>query len=374
MKEKQMVNYTRMWWCVAVAVLLVVLLLTYVIPFAIHSVSFLRRHYCLRQLDLARRYGAGSVVCITGASSGQGLEMARCFAEQGFGLLLIGSVRTHGAADDIRRRWNVPVTVLVKDFSRCFESEFFQDIDQAVDSLDVSVMVNNVGHRTGWIPYHDQPDQVMRNTIACGTLVQCHLTKTALRRFARRRLERANQGLAELHTALVFITAQCIHSTVGLGILESNEITVPYLSVYEPTNAFGYFHACSIYEEYRDDPTIDILNITPGAVVTSNTCYLRRTIFSVSARRFAQNVVRLLGNYQGTTCAAPGHSLSCALAACFPWIKRRTLRRVGRTIADDYMKRYRAGDHNKYDTNTRPRRDPNPPCQSRTNSFSLRGV
>lgn len=336
-------------WCIVAIVLSIVLVLTYVIPFVVCSCDFLCRHYLTRPLDLARRYGQGSVVCVTGASSGQGREMAMCFAEQGFALLLIGSVRTHGTAKEITDRWGVPVTVLVKDFSQCFEPDFFAEIDRTFDSLDVSVMVNNIGHRTGWIPYHDQPDEIMRNTIACGTLVQCHLTKKALQRFARRRAEREVAGLPELHTALVFITAQCIHGSVGLGVLEPNEITVPYLSVYEPTNAFGYFHACSIYEEYRDDPTLDILNVTPGAVITSNTCYLQRTIFAVSARRFARNIIRLLGNYQGTTCAAPGHALSNVLSACCPWIKRRILHRVGRTIAENYMQQYNTNTGKKYD-------------------------
>ena len=35
---------------------------------------------------------------------------------------------------------------------------------------------------------------------------------------------------------------------IGVGL--SNAISIPYLSVYEASNAFGYFHANTIYKEY----------------------------------------------------------------------------------------------------------------------------
>ena len=126
------------------------------------------------------------------------------------------------------------------------------------------------------------------------------------------------------------------HENFGFGVALSNEITVPYLAVYESSNAFGYYHACSIYQEYAGQ--FDILNVTPGAVITENTQHLRDTMFAVPVEQFAHNIMQMLGNVQGTTCAHWGHALSTAAIALFPWMKERALRRVGHTIADEYMR------------------------------------
>jgi hypothetical protein len=68
-----------------------------------------------------------------------------------------------------------------------------------------------------------------------------------------------------------------------------NILTLPYVSVYEASNVFGYAHANSIYQEYKND--FDILNITPGAVVTENTQYLSSVMLSVKCDYFVQAVM-----------------------------------------------------------------------------------
>ena len=49
-----------------------------------------------------------------------------------------------------------------------------------------------------------------------------------------------------------------MHPNFLFGIASSNEISVPYLSVYEAANAYGFYHGNSIYKEYKDE--FDILN------------------------------------------------------------------------------------------------------------------
>lgn len=324
------------------------------------AMRFLYRFFVMRELDLPARYGRGSWAVITGASSGQGRHLAHEIAARGFHLLLIGSVRSHACAAEIRRQHPTrQVEVMVVDFGRAFEPGFFDAIATRIAQRDVAMLINNVGHRTGWAPFHEQPEKVMRETIACGTLVQTRLTQLALQRFARRRRERAEAGVPPLRTALVFITAQCMHGNFGLASGTSNEITVPYLSVYEPSNAFGYYHACSIQQEYGCigdsalGDTLDILNVTPGAVVTENTSFLQDTLFAVPAHTFAQNILRLLGNVQGTTCAHWGHALTTALLSLCPWAKDRVLQQVGSTIAHDYMRRHESHSlHERYATTT----------------------
>ena len=50
------------------------------------------------------------------------------------------------------------------------------DISEKIKNLDISILINNIGHRTGWIPSHQQPDKDIIDTISCGTFVQVRLT------------------------------------------------------------------------------------------------------------------------------------------------------------------------------------------------------
>jgi hypothetical protein len=118
--------------------------------------------------------------------------------------------------------------------------------------------------------------------------------------------------------------------------LQGGEISVPYLSVYEAANAFGYYHANSIIKEYSAPDyghDIDLLNITPGAVITENTPYLKDTPFAVPVDQFCRGIFRLMGgNWRGATCAYWGHDLSAILIGIAPWFRSGILRQVGETI------------------------------------------
>ena len=204
------------------------------------------------------------------------------------------------------------------------------DIQAAVAPLDVAVLVNNVGHRTGWKPYHEAPPESLSATIACGTLVQARLTHLLLPQLLARLSNHPQR-----RSAVVFVTAQCSLPNAGLAApgYAENPITVPYLATYEASNAFGYYHAASLIKEYTPEhPRLDLLNITPGAVLTENTAHtLSGTPFAVSADAFVGTVMRFLGGNvaNGSTCAHWGHALSAAFVGVAPWRKEPTLREVG---------------------------------------------
>jgi hypothetical protein len=79
------------------------------------------------------------------------------------------------------------------------------------------------------------PSHLINDTIATGTIVQIRLTQMVIPYF----LDRKNKH--NLKSSLVNITAQCLHPNFLFGITTSNEISVPYLSVYEASNAFGFY-------------------------------------------------------------------------------------------------------------------------------------
>ena len=88
-------------------------------------------------------------------------------------------------------------------------------------------------------------------------------------------------------------------------------------------------------EKYDD--FLDMLTITPGAVITENTQFLKNTIFSVKADKYVENIIKLLGNVNGIHNAYWGHSVSTIFINTMPFLKNKILKKVGRTIASNIM-------------------------------------
>jgi 17beta-estradiol 17-dehydrogenase / very-long-chain 3-oxoacyl-CoA reductase len=310
------------------------------------------KYFLLKELNLLERYNVrgsdsstGSWVVITGASSGQGYDMALAFAKRGFNLLMIGSKRTDETQTRINLEYpEVKTKVIHKDFRQAFQDDFFSDIQAAFDEIgtDLAILINNVGHRVGWNPYHEMDAAYIRDVIATGTVVQTRLTHMAIPFFLARKAEH------NVKSALINITAQCMHPNFLFGITMSNEISVPFLSVYEAANAFGFYQGNSIYKEYQGQ--FDILNITPGAVITENTGCLSNTLFNVKSPTFVNQIIKMLGNVQGHSCGYWGHGLSNYLINFMPILKDGMLKKVGETIAKDFMHKVQnSQETSKYD-------------------------
>jgi len=296
------------------------------------TIKGIHKYFLLKEKNLIERYGKESWVVITGASSGQGYDMAISFAKRGFNLLLIGSKRTDNTITEINRDYpNVKTKVIYKDFREAFKDDFFNDIQETFNEIgkDLAILVNNVGYRVGWNPYHEMDSSHIRDVIVTGTIVQSRLTHMIIPFFIKRRREKKKTS------CLINITSQCLHPNFLFGITLSNEISVPYLSIYEASNSFGFYQGSSIYKEYKNQ--FDILNITPGAVITNNTGCLSDTMFNISSKKYVNNIIKLIGNINGNTCAYWGHAISGYLINLFPIMKNNTLKKVGETIASDFM-------------------------------------
>tara|TARA_Y100000389_G_scaffold156187_1_gene157009 strand:- start:118 stop:1110 length:993 start_codon:yes stop_codon:yes gene_type:complete len=301
--------------------------------FLVKSVKFIYQHFIVKEQNLKEKYGNNSYVLITGGSSGQGKQFALNFAKRGFNIFLIGSKRSNNTIKEINNKYpNVKTVLIVKDFRQSFEKKFFDEIEEKINELNgnISILVNNVGHRTGWNPYHEMPRQLINDTIAVGTIVQSQLIRICIPHFLKRKSK----------SCIINITAQCIHPTYGLGAILSNQISIPYLSVYEASNAYGHYHANSImkeYEKYKNK--IDILNIMPGAVLTENTSFLKNTMFVINVDDFVNNIMKLIGNFYGNYYGYWGHEFSILLMNLFPFVKNPIIHKEGVNIANDYMKK-----------------------------------
>ena len=288
------------------------------------------KYFLCPEHNLQDRYGANTWVMITGPSAGQGRQFALQFAKRGFHILMIGSKRCTAVQKEITDLYGsrIQTRLIEKDFCRAFEKNFFDDIEHEVKQLGtrISVLVNNVGHRVAWKPYHDMPLTKLYGTISAGTIVQARLIHMMLPIL----LNRAERS------AIIVISAQCVHPNIALGVYLPNELSVPYLSAYEAANAFGYFHANSIYKEYKDQ--LDFLNVAPGAVKTTRTtAFLKDVPFAVECEDFVANVIRMLGNINGTTYGHWKHSFAMYGVNFLPWLKDKVLQETGEKICKHYV-------------------------------------
>ena len=290
-------------------------------------------------MDYAQRYGAGSWVLITGGSSGQGRRFAVEFARRGFNILLVGSCRSFDVQKEIQAALpGIEVQVVLKDFTEAWKDGFFDEIRAALDRLPrgkLSFLINNVGHRVAFSPHHEMPEELIAHTIACGTITQAMMTRICLPHLLRR-------DDPSLRSGMISVTAQLMHPNFGLSIAMQNDLFLPYLAPYEASNAFGYFHANSIFNEYRRNPdsNIDMLIITPGAVLTSNTeSLLQGTLCAVTDVEFVENVMRLVGNVDGVWSGSWKQGLSLWMIGIVPPLKEYVLHTTGLRLAHGLMQR-----------------------------------
>eukprot|EP00401_Gymnodinium_catenatum_P052666 CAMPEP_0117475838 /NCGR_PEP_ID=MMETSP0784-20121206/10002_1 /TAXON_ID=39447 /ORGANISM="" /LENGTH=379 /DNA_ID=CAMNT_0005270099 /DNA_START=147 /DNA_END=1286 /DNA_ORIENTATION=+ len=340
--------------------------------------------------DLSRRYGRGSWAMITGADGGQARLYAHEFAARGFNLILIGfpgiektkqecvrifeenknkdlSGMRARVSKECLRNFAYPEApssnfasdaedaavgtgqsgILIKcihaDFSRAFREEeaFFEPIRNALSEIgedNLAILMNVVGHRYGWIPYHEWPVKKIYDCITVKTLIQVRLTHMCIPIFVRRKAR--NQ-----HSAVVNITGQCQNPTwlFSVGQLDS-WISLPFLSIYEAANAFSFYHSQSLYEEYKGQ--FDFLTIPPGAVYTENTApaFANATgakLQACSQERFCANVIRFMGKVHGMHSGYWVHGFSMYAMGFNPFfanmIKKSTTMDTGRGIAKFFM-------------------------------------
>lgn len=194
-------------------------------------------------------------VLITGASSGIGLELAKCFADDGANLILVArsTEALEKLAAELRKEFSIEATVITADLTRTdAAANIFVDVKGR--GLAVDVLVNNAG-----FGLH-------------GSFAELPL---------KRQLEIVTVNIA----ALVELTGLFLPGMIARksgGILNVGSVAGfvpgPNMAVYYASKAFVQSFSEALYQELRGS-NIRLTNLCPGPTETnfSQTARMHRT-------------------------------------------------------------------------------------------------
>jgi short-subunit dehydrogenase len=208
-------------------------------------------------------------VLITGASSGIGLELARCFAAEGCRLILVArnTPALEALAEELRRTGQVEARVLTADL-RLPETPARIAAALRADGLPVDVLVNNAGFgahgQFSELPLERQLDMVRVNVTAL-----THLTGLLLPGM----IERRHGGVMNIASTAAFQAG-------------------PRMAIYYATKAFVLSFSEALAEELRGSG-VTVTAVCPGPT---------RTNFGVAA------------NYAGASYLTKGAMSAAAVA------------------------------------------------------------
>ncbi|KAE9604803.1 hypothetical protein Lal_00010891 [Lupinus albus] len=250
----------------------------------------------LRPSKNLKKYGSWAL--ITGPTDGIGKGFAFQLARKGLNLVLVGRSpeKLKVVSDSIAAKFGkVKVVTVVVDFSGDLDS-VMEKIREAIEGLDVGVLVNNVGVSYPYARFfHEVDDEILRNLIKVNIEGTTKVTQVVLPGMIKRK-----KG------AIVNIGS-------GAAIVIPSD---PLYAVYAASKAYvDQFSRC-LYVEYKKTG-IDVQCQVPLYVATKMASIKRSSFFVPSTDGYAKAGVRWIGYEPRCTPYWP-HTLLWALAYSLP--------------------------------------------------------
>lgn len=225
--------------------------------------------------NLLKKYGEGSWAVITGASDGIGRGFADQLAIRGFNLVLISRTKSklEKAAQEINGlNKNISIKTIVADFTRSSQPGFFDEIYDQIKELNVSLLVNNVGH--GQLSaFHQETETNLNNIINMNVYPCVLLTRKLINHF---RTRPKKSGIVNVSSS----GALC---------------PMPFIQTYVSTKAFMDHFSRSLQIEY---PDIDVLSVLPAFVSTPMSHHKEVGMDTITQNECAEGALRELGRYE----------------------------------------------------------------------------
>ncbi|KAK4763250.1 hypothetical protein SAY86_009018 [Trapa natans] len=270
-----------------------------------------------------KKYGSWALV--TGPTDGIGKGFAFQLARKGLNLVLVGrnSEKLKDVSDSIRARHaKTQIKTVVVDFSGDLDDGVSR-IREAIEGLDVGILINNVGVSYPYARYfHELDEELLKNLIKVNVEGTTKVTQAVLEGMLRRK-----KG------AIVNIGS-------GAAIVIPSD---PLYAVYAATKAYiDQFSRC-LYVEYKKQG-IDVQCQVPLYVATKMASIRRSSFLVPSAEGYAQAALRWIGYEPRCTPYWP-HTLLWVLASSLPesivdsWRLRFSLNIRKRGMAKDSRKK-----------------------------------
>ncbi len=214
---------------------------------------------------------------ITGASDGIGKEFALQLARAGYSTLLVSRTQTklNELATEIKSKYHTPTKTLAMDFSANNDSDYAK-LKALVDSLDIAILINNVGvsHAIP-VPFVDTPLDEMATIIA----VNCTATLRVTQAIA--------PGMIQRKRGLIL--------TMGSS---SGFVPSPLLATYSGSKAFLQQWSTALGSELA--PHGVTVELAQSHLVTSAMSKIRRSsLFVPTPKIFVRSVLASVGRTGG---------------------------------------------------------------------------
>ncbi|KAE8023595.1 hypothetical protein FH972_009272 [Carpinus fangiana] len=250
----------------------------------------------LRPAKNLKKYGSWALV--TGPTDGIGKGFAFQLARKGINLILVGRNpdKLKDVSDSIQAKYGkTQIKTVVVDFAGDL-SEGVGRISEAIEGLDVGVLINNVGMSYPYARfYHEVDEELLKNLIKINVEATSKVTHAVLPGMLKRK-----------RGAIVNIGS-------GAAIVIPSD---PLYAVYAATKAYvDQFSRC-LYVEYKKSG-IDVQCQVPLYVATKMASIKRSSLFVPSADEYARAGLRWIGYEPRCTPYWP-HTLLWALAASLP--------------------------------------------------------
>ena len=115
------------------------------------------------------------------------IGFAKEFASRGFNIFVISRTESklQALCSELESEYQVSTRYLPKDFTKAYESEFFEDIYKNTEDIDVSVLINNVG-MVNMKSHPDAKKDDIKDVITVNTYSQALLSHEFLNRMLKR--------------------------------------------------------------------------------------------------------------------------------------------------------------------------------------------
>jgi 17beta-estradiol 17-dehydrogenase / very-long-chain 3-oxoacyl-CoA reductase len=219
---------------------------------------------------------------VTGSTDGIGKAYAIELASKGFDLVLISRTQSKldATAEEIKQQHKVEIKTIAFDFSNPNLSEYESKVLNQLESLEIGILVNNVGLSYEYPERLDRLDgglQRITDITVINTLPATVLSASVLRQMVAR-----NKGV------IVNVSSSAAYHPLC------------YWAIYSATKQYVNWLSSILRKEYSGT-NIVIQTVCPMMVATKMSKVRKSSLFVPNATQFARSAVKSIGLVDETT-------------------------------------------------------------------------